>query len=174
MDAMITLETIDTPIGQVNVTAGRNGLVEVALPGRNAAIKSKPVEQDIANPAYQIAQQALSEIREYLAGRRREFDLKINPSIFTPFQKRVLEITQKIPYGEIRTYGEIAQSFGSPNASRAVGMALGRNPILIILPCHRVVAANHHLTGFAAADGLRVKQWLLEMEGHKVVNQKLV
>jgi len=86
----------------------------------------------------------------------------------------VLDLTRQIAFGEVLTYGEIARRLGKPAASRAVGAALGRNPMPLLIPCHRVVAANRSLTGYSAADGIKTKAWLLTLEGGKVVGQKLV
>ena len=91
-----------------------------------------------------------------------------------PFQTKVLKRTLAIPFGQVLTYGQLATELDNPAASRAVGGALAHNPIPIIIPCHRVVAANGRLTGFSAAEGIRTKQWLLELEGRRVVGEKLV
>lgn len=104
---------------------------------------------------------AARQIAEYLAGDRRRFDLPILPK-GTPFQMAVWEALLKIPYGETRTYQDIADAIGKPRACRAVGMACSRNPIWIIIPCHRVVGKNRSLTGYAG--GLDMKQALLELE----------
>lgn len=120
-----------------------------------------------------ILSQARGQILAYLEGSRREFDLPIDWQVITGFQSEVLHLTERIPYGEVRTYGEIARALGKPAASRAVGGALARNPIPILIPCHRVVAASGALTGYSAADGITTKTRLLEMEGHRIVAEKL-
>ncbi len=173
MSNFVVLKNADTPIGGVQVTAGEAGLREVWLLGLQPMIVNSLEKENLRSKAYAIASQALQEILEYLSGKRTAFDIPLDWSAVTPFQKRVLDAASIIPYGEIRRYGEIAKSLGSINASRATGAALGKNPMPIIIPCHRVVAANGHLTGFSAADGIRTKQWLLELEGHKIVDQKL-
>ncbi|MDO4530376.1 MAG: methylated-DNA--[protein]-cysteine S-methyltransferase [Bacillota bacterium] len=101
------------------------------------------------------------QLTEYFAGERREFDLPLQP-MGTPFQQRVWEALQNIPYGETRTYGEIAKAIGKPGAARAVGMANHKNPIGILIPCHRVIGADGRLTGYAG--GLEKKEFLLELE----------
>ena len=121
-----------------------------------------------------LAQQTLQQLLEYLAGKRRSFDVPIDWTCMKPFQIKVLERTAAIPYGQALTYGQLAAELNHPAASRAVGGALARNPIPIIIPCHRVVASNGRLTGFSAAEGIRTKQWLLELEGRQVVGEKLV
>lgn len=108
-----------------------------------------------------LTDMAFQQVMEYLNGRRREFDF---PYALhgTPFQEKVWRALQSIPYGETRTYGQIAAAVGSPKACRAVGMANHANPILIAVPCHRVIGANGALTGYGA--GLDMKQALLELE----------
>ena len=109
----------------------------------------------------ELSRKTASELSEYFAGVRRHFDLPICPE-GTEFQKRVWEELRKIPYGETRSYGEIAEAVGSKRFSRAVGGANHRNPILILIPCHRVVASDGSLGGFAA--GARLKARLLKLE----------
>lgn len=108
-----------------------------------------------------LLQEAEEQLNEYFAGVRREFDLPLAPK-GTPFQKAVWAEMNRIPYGETRTYGQLAAAIGRPKASRAVGGACYCNPIAILQPCHRVVGANGSLTGYAF--GLDVKQYLLELE----------
>lgn len=104
---------------------------------------------------------AKKQLEEYFLGVRREFSLPLMPE-GTEFQKKVWAALLTIPYGEVRTYGQIAAQVGNPKASRAVGMANHNNPIGIIIPCHRVIGANGKLTGYAG--GLDKKQWLLQLE----------
>jgi methylated-DNA-[protein]-cysteine S-methyltransferase len=102
------------------------------------------------------------QLAEYLAGERRKFDLPLDPQ-GTPFQKRVWSALRRIPYGETRSYGDIARVSGSPKGARAVGMANHDNPIAIVVPCHRVIAADGSLGGYAC--GLDFKRRLLDLEG---------
>ena len=111
-----------------------------------------------------LLEQAAAEVREYLAGKRKVFSTPVNAK-GTPFQKAVWEALQKIPFGETRSYGEIAREIGSPRGARAVGMACNRNPILLMIPCHRVVGSTGKLVGFAV--GLPRKKWLLGLEGKR-------
>ena len=115
-----------------------------------------------AQDASPLLDAAEAQLREYFAGARRTFDLPLAPH-GTAFQQRVWAALRAIPYGETCTYGELAAAIGSPNASRAVGMANHRNPIPIIIPCHRVIGANGTLTGYAG--GLEIKRKLLALEG---------
>lgn len=108
-----------------------------------------------------LLQETEEQLNEYFAGARREFDLPLAPK-GTVFQKAVWAEMNKIPYGEVRTYGQLAAALGKPKAARAVGGACHCNPIAIIQPCHRVVGANGSLTGYAY--GLEVKEYLLELE----------
>ena len=104
---------------------------------------------------------AIKEIKEYLEGKRNSFDLPLEPE-GTEFQKKAWNVLKEIPYGETRSYGEIAKLIGNEKASRAVGMANNKNPIMIMIPCHRVIGVNGKLVGYAG--GLDVKEKLLNME----------
>ncbi len=104
---------------------------------------------------------AVLQLQEFFAGRRREFELPLSPR-GTPFQEKVWAQLRQIPYGETITYGELARRVGDPRASRAVGLANGRNPLPVVIPCHRVIGANGQLTGFGG--GLPIKEKLLALE----------
>lgn len=108
-----------------------------------------------------LMRKAIKEIKEYLEGKRNSFDLPLEPE-GTEFQKKVWNVLEEIPYGETRSYGEIAKLIGNEKASRAVGMANNKNPIMIMIPCHRVIGVNGKLVGYAG--GLDVKEKLLNME----------
>lgn len=129
-----------------------------------AASEPKKSTQESTTPeerACRLLWQAAAELGEYFAGRRRNFTLPLAPR-GTEFQQRVWSELRRIPCGETRTYGEIARAIGQPRACRAVGMANNRNPIAILIPCHRVIGRDGSLTGYAA--GLNVKRQLLELE----------
>lgn len=108
-----------------------------------------------------LLEEAQRQLAQYFAGERRQFDLPLAPR-GTDFQKQVWRALEDIPYGETRTYGEIAQAIGKPKACRAVGMANHRNPLSIFVPCHRVVGAGGSLTGYGG--GLEAKRFLLDLE----------
>jgi methylated-DNA-[protein]-cysteine S-methyltransferase len=108
-----------------------------------------------------LIQKTVQELSEYFSGKRTSFDLPLNPS-GSAFQKRVWEQLRLIPCGQTRSYGDIAKAVGNPKAARAVGHANNRNPIMIIIPCHRVIGADGSLVGFGG--GLEVKQFLLDLE----------
>ncbi len=108
-----------------------------------------------------LIQKTFLELEEYFEGKRKTFDIKLKPK-GTEFQKKVWKELEKIPYGEIRNYKDIAEACGNPRASRAVGMANNKNPLPIIIPCHRVIGSNGKLTGYAG--GLKIKAALLRIE----------
>lgn len=112
-----------------------------------------------------LLEQAASEVTEYLAGKRREFTVPVRTK-GTPFQEKVWAALRRIPFGETRSYGEIACEVGSPRGARAVGMACNRNPVLLLVPCHRVIGRTGKLVGFAV--GLSMKERLLELEGREI------
>jgi len=146
---------IDTPIGPLLLTANAAGtaLARVSFGGQPA-----PGGAPADTP---LLRRAGAQLQEYFAGTRRAFDLPLDPS-GTPFQQRCWAALRAIPYGQTRTYGQVAARLGAPKACRAVGMANHRNPLPIVVPCHRVVGADGSLTGYAG--GLDVKRFLLELE----------
>ena len=146
----MSTRTIETPIGPLTLQADESAVTAIRFGAGGA--------QD-ASPLLDAAE---AQLREYFAVARRTFDLPLAPR-GTAFQQRVWAALRAIPYGETRTYGELAAAIGSPNASRAVGMANHRNPIPIVIPCHRIIGANGALTGYAG--GLEVKRKLLALEG---------
>lgn len=174
MNDLETLIEPDSPIGAIEISATSLGLVAVHLPGRLDIRTAGHGTPDLRSSAYQHARSALNQVLEYLAGERKQFDLTLDLRLATPFQRKVYQAAGEIPFGAVLTYGDLAKRLGAVSISRAVGAALGKNPILIVIPCHRVVASDGKLTGFSAGDGIQTKQRLLEMEGHKIVGQKLV
>jgi methylated-DNA-[protein]-cysteine S-methyltransferase len=157
-----------SPIGIIEVLASNVGLSQVNLLGLHGS------SSEFSLPESDLTRQALRQILEYLDGKRRVFDLLIDWAGLTLFHREVLTCTMAIAFGEVRTYGQLAQALGKPAAaSRAIGGAMARNPLPIVIPCHRVVAADGRLTGYSAADGIQTKRWLLELEGHQVVGEKL-
>jgi methylated-DNA-[protein]-cysteine S-methyltransferase len=110
-------------------------------------------------------QRVLAQLREYFAGKRSSFNLSVDISQLTPFQRSVLDVACGIAPGQVWTYQRVAQELGRPHASRPVGGALARNPIPIVIPCHRVVASDGSLGGYSGGSGLKAKRWLLRLEG---------
>lgn len=150
---MINYYFYETIIGYLTISADEQGITDVSFGKRNpvhAVCQETPV-----------IKQAVSELQEYFEGRRREFTVPLHPQ-GTDFQLRVWQVLRAIPYGKTWSYKQVATAAGNPNASRAVGMANNRNPIAIIIPCHRVIGANGRLVGYAG--GLDVKEKLLEIE----------
>lgn len=149
----LTMTTIDTPLGPVRLVAREDRLAGVYLATQHAPAAAPGTTGVLALAAAQLA--------EYFAGDRRTFGLPLAP-LGTAFQQRVWEALLRIPYGETWSYGRLARELGSPSASRAVGAANGKNPLSIVVPCHRVVGATGALTGYAG--GTAAKQWLLAHE----------
>lgn len=128
----------------------------------DAVVFLKCVSEAGSDPAPSaVSDFAMEQLREYFAGTRKDFTFPIALK-GAPFQKAVWQALREIPYGQTRTYGQIAAAAGNPGAARAVGMANNRNPLWIVVPCHRVVGANQSLTGYAG--GLEMKQQLLQLE----------
>ncbi|MEO6022182.1 MAG: methylated-DNA--[protein]-cysteine S-methyltransferase [Burkholderiales bacterium] len=149
----------DSPLGQILLVAN-----DVALTGLHfVGEKYYPViaaDWQQRSDARMIAQ-TRAQLDEYFAGKRKHFDLALDPA-GTPFQRDVWQALRMIPYGVTTNYGALAQRLGKPRASRAVGAANGRNPISIVIPCHRVIGANGDLTGYAG--GMARKESLLRLE----------
>ena len=149
--------TIDSPVGALRLVADEAGLRRLEFrEGRSF----EPPPDEWQEDARALAP-AARQLQEYFAGRRKVFDLDLAPE-GTAFQRQVWERLCEIPYGETISYGTLARRVGNANASRAVGLANGRNPIAIIIPCHRVIGSNGTLTGYGG--GLPIKQKLLELE----------
>jgi methylated-DNA-[protein]-cysteine S-methyltransferase len=150
----------ESPIGELLLTASDSALTGVWFPGKGK-VTCAPVN-DGRGPANAVLARACEQLVEYFAGTRTTFAVPLEPA-GTPFQRRVWEALRAIPYGATLSYSELARRLGDVRATRAVGAANGRNPIPIIVPCHRVVGADGSLTGFGG--GLDRKRWLLEHEG---------
>ena len=148
-----------TPVGAMGVATGERGIVRILLP--NELGREKLAGFDVL-PDEGRNREALRQLGEYFAGERTTFDLGLDPR-GTPFQRSVWREVSAIPYGQTTTYGELARRLGEPNAHRAVGAANGDNPLPIVVPCHRVVGSNGHLTGYAG--GVDMKAFLLGLEG---------
>lgn len=127
-----------------------------------------PMPADWQHQPSALTDRAARQLEEYFAGKRREFDLPLNPR-GTPFQRRVWDALLRIPYGESRSYRQQTESLGNPKAIRAVGRANGANPIAVVIPCHRVIGADGSLTGYAG--GLDMKARLLMLEGVSFIQQ---
>jgi methylated-DNA-[protein]-cysteine S-methyltransferase len=153
---MTRYRVIDSPIGPL--TLAGEGRVLTHLRMADQTYEPDRADWQLDDRAFP---DAVEQLQAYFAGDLREFDLRLEFR-GTAFQQRVWEALRTIPYGETRTYGDIARQIGSPTAFRAVGLANGHNPIAVIVPCHRVIGANGQLTGFGG--GIERKQILLELE----------
>jgi methylated-DNA-[protein]-cysteine S-methyltransferase len=149
---------LPSPIGELLLVGDGEALTGLYFPGSRKA----PALDDAGFARQDAAfRQARSELRAYFAGELTRFELPLGPK-GTPFQQRVWQALQRIPYGTTTTYSQVAASLGQPAAARAVGLANARNPIPIIIPCHRLIGASGALTGYGG--GLDRKRWLLDLE----------
>lgn len=151
---MINTNVYETPLGLIEITEDGQGITGLLL------IKER--DKDIVLNETPLLKAAICELREYLSGERREFTIPLNPK-GTEFQQKVWSELKKVPYGETRSYKEIAIAIGNPKAARAIGMANNKNPIMIIIPCHRIIGASGKLVGYAG--GMEMKVQLLDLEG---------
>ena len=152
------IHLMDSPLGELRLLSDGDALTGLYMPSS----KGNPTTED---PAWERDaapfRSVVEQLEAYFAGDRRDFDLRLAPT-GTPFQRQVWSALEEIPYGQTRSYRDIAECIGSPKAVRAVGLANGRNPISIVVPCHRVVGSNGSLTGYGG--GLHNKQLLLDLE----------
>ncbi|WP_446744137.1 methylated-DNA--[protein]-cysteine S-methyltransferase [Silvibacterium acidisoli] len=159
---MLVHKYVDSPVGKLRLVASDKGLVAVLW--ENDSPKRVRLEDSQEDPGHRILAKAEKQLQEYFAGTREEFSIPLDMR-GTAFQKNVWEALLGIPFGETRSYGQLASQLGSPTASRAVGAANGRNPVSIIVPCHRVIGSTGKLTGFAG--GLDTKETLLTLESRQ-------
>lgn len=149
-------QLLDTPIGTLRLVSDGTHLISIQFPGRHST------QCDDITPVDPVLQACAAQLTEYFSGTRTHFDLPLKAG-GTDFQEEVWSALRQIPYGELRSYRDIATVIGRPKAVRAVGAANGRNPIPIVVPCHRVIGSDGSLTGFAG--GLPMKTRLLTLEG---------
>ena len=154
MAEQLNYTVLHSPIGPLRLLSNGHALVRVEFAGRHA--------DDGRGARDPVLHRAVSELREYFEGRRQAFDVPV-ATAGTAFQQQVWNALRGIPYGELRSYRDVAVAIGRPAAVRAVGAANGRNPVPIIVPCHRVIGSNGTLTGFGG--GLETKRRLLALEG---------
>lgn len=145
----------DSPIGWLELSASENALKSIRY-------SKEPVAEKFSGQTNSIINRTCKELTEYFDGDRKEFTIPLDPD-GTVFQKRIWSLLQDIPYGQTSTYGILADTLGAPNKVRAVGRANGKNPIPILIPCHRVVGADNRLVGYAG--GIERKRFLLKHEG---------
>jgi methylated-DNA-[protein]-cysteine S-methyltransferase len=152
------IETLDSPIGELTLVSDGEALTGLYMTEQRhrPELPAAPAGDD------PVLAEARRQLAEYFSGARREFDLPLRPA-GTQFQQTVWAALREIPYGETAGYGELAARIGRPGAARAVGLANGRNPIAIVVPCHRVIGSGGSLTGYGG--GLERKRYLLSLEG---------
>lgn len=161
----VAVTSMDSPIGTLLLMATRKGLVRIAFESENRDEVLGEVATQLS-PRIMESPRRLDTVRReldnYFSGRIHEFDLALDWSLVGPFARRVLRRTARIPYGSVASYGDVAAGIGTPRAARAVGNALGSNPIPVVVPCHRVVRTGGAIGGYGG--GLPRKRFLLDLE----------
>ena len=159
--------TIESPVGKLKLVGGENGLAAILWENDDPLrVRLDAGPEDTRHP---VLVEAERQLTEYFAGRRTAFSVALD-FVGTPFQQQVWRAMLSIPFGETRSYGDLARQIGNPRAARAVGAANRKNPISIIGPCHRVVGGSGKLTGYAG--GLAAKAWLLRLEGKRDIDPR--
>ena len=150
---MIAQSTFESPVGHINLTADGETIIELSMtktPGPS-------------NGSAKVLKEAQKQLTEYFKGKRKDFTFK-HEARGTKFQQSVWNEIARIPFGEVISYADIAREIGKPQASRAVGGAVGSNPIPLIIGCHRVLGASGKITGYSGGEGIPTKRWLLTLE----------
>lgn len=155
-------------LGPLWVAASPLGVRALYMQANEETVRAHWPEREVIVDPSRVAL-PLAQLQEYLAGRRRSFDLAIDWSILTLFQEEVLRLVCAIPYGQTRTYQQLADELDKPGAARAVGQANATNPIPLIIPCHRVLGSDGGLHGYGGAGGVETKAWLLALEGNRLL-----
>jgi O-6-methylguanine DNA methyltransferase len=163
--ALIQWDSIDSPLGPLFFAVSARGLcsIDFGVSQERFLEHLDPLSRTQRNPAALAS--IAAQLQAYFAGDSDRFDVPLDLERLTPFQISVLQTAQRIPRGTVWTYGQVARAIGKPKASRAVGQALGRNPIPIVIPCHRVIASDGGLGGYSGGGGLESKRFLLGLEG---------
>lgn len=178
---MVYVGRVQTPLGIFIMASNEKGVIKLSLPSERETDfigeleklygKSYILDEDISCLYSPINKRLKEELLEYLGGRRKNFTVPLDLN-GTSFQKKVWNELLKIPYGKVKSYGQIARELGKPKAARAVGMANNRNPVPILVPCHRVVGSDGSLVGYGG--GLEFKKFLLELEGVRFSGDRCV
>jgi methylated-DNA-[protein]-cysteine S-methyltransferase len=150
---------MDSPIGRIEVNADEGAITSLSIERQGHL----PWEE-LPERTSDVLEAARVQLDEYFRGERAEFDLPLR-LVGTPFQRQVWQLLGEVPFGDVLSYGEIGRSTGRPTAGRAVGGAVGANPVPIIVPCHRVLASDGRITGYSGGNGIPTKVWLLDHEG---------
>ena len=156
---MRTLYFYQTDLGEIGIAENGSAIINLYFPAEN-------IPQDAVLQETELLKEAAAQLKEYFSGKRKNFSLRLAPA-GTDFMLRVWEALHQIPYGETRSYKNIAESIGRPKASRAVGMANNKNTLPIFIPCHRVIGADGKLVGYRG--GLEIKEHLWELERQHVI-----
>jgi len=159
----LTQTTMDSPVGVLRIIGSDAGIRAVLWPDERDGRVA--FDEEIVDGTLPVLEEARVQLKAYIDGDRDNFDLPLD-LVGTDFQRAVWEGLQQIPFGSTRSYGDLASDLERPGAARAVGAATGRNPVSIIVPCHRLVGSTGSLTGFAG--GIDTKRWLLNHEAHKL------
>ena len=156
---------MSSPVGPLFAAVSRQGLcaLDFGRPEAEFLQRLDSLARLEKNP--KAVQEVMEQLRQYFARDRSNFDLPVDLSALTPFQRRVLEVTCRIGSGQVWTYHRVAEELGRPYCSRPVGQALARNPVPIVIPCHRVIASDGSLCGYSGGSGIKAKRWLLQLEG---------
>lgn len=157
---------ISSPVGGLKLVASSKGLA--AILWQNDKPDRVPLSESLEDNDHPVLVETERQLNEYFQGKRKTFTLKLDP-VGTEFQQKVWKVLRDIPFGETRSYGELAKQIRKPTASRAVGAANRQNPISIVVPCHRVIGSNGKLTGFAG--GLKIKATLLTLESGNTMKE---
>ena len=158
--APVALRRLPSPLGRIEVVADDTAIVSLAIEHDGELPHDAFDETPNA-----VTEVAVRQLEEYFAGQRREFDVPVALEHGTPFQRAVWQQLQDLPWGAVASYGELGEATGRPSAGRAVGGAVGANPLPIIVPCHRVLGSTGVITGYSAGEGIPTKSWLLDHEG---------
>jgi len=153
------------PLGSLFAAVSERGLCALGIGRQETDFLEKFDARARLRKSPRAVEQVMAQLREYFAGKRRRFDLPVDLAAVTPFQQSVLDIACRIAPGQVWTYHRVAKELGRPDCSRPVGQALARNPVPIVVPCHRVIASNGSLGGYSGGSGLQAKRWLLRLEG---------
>lgn len=162
--------------GWMGLVGNKKGVQRIYLPG----LKKQELKRQIISEFpgckedAEFWKEVKSQFKEYFWGQRKIFQIPLDLTQATPFQRKVYRIMAKIPYGQVRTYHWLAQKIGKPLALRAIGLANAKNRWPLVIPCHRVLGQNGHLTGFSAPGGLSLKAYLLKLEGVPVINNRVL
>jgi methylated-DNA-[protein]-cysteine S-methyltransferase len=154
-----SLRRLASPIGRIELTGDGDAVTSLTIEkGGRLPLEGEPESSD------DVLDRAASQLDEYFAGDRRSFDVPVHLA-GTSFQKAIWQLLAELPYGSVSSYGALGAATGRPTAGRAVGGAVGANPVPLLIPCHRVLAAGGRITGYSAGEGVVTKAWLLDLEG---------